>query len=189
MATLLSLKKAANIPYVTLDNRSVSPEIMSLTEDAEALSKGGFPHYMLKEIFEQPETIMNAMRGRLLLDEGTARLDGLNLVLPELRSINRIILIACGTSWHAGLVGEYMIEEIAGIPVEVEYASEFRYRNPIIEPHTLVFVISQSGETADTLAALREASHRGATVLGICNVGRIHHRPGNQRRHLSSRRP
>jgi glutamine---fructose-6-phosphate transaminase (isomerizing) len=167
---LIELKKGGDYTLTTLDNRAVSPEIMSLVGDAEALSKGGFPHYMLKEIFEQPETIMNAMRGRLLLDEGTARLDGLNMVLPELRSIRRIILIACGTSWHAGLVGEYMIEEIAGIPVEVEYASEFRYRNPIIEPHTLVFVISQSGETADTLAALREASHRGATVLGICNA-------------------
>jgi glucosamine--fructose-6-phosphate aminotransferase (isomerizing) len=125
---------------------------------------------MLKEIFEQPETIRNAMRGRLLTDEGAARLDGLNLVLPELRSIRRLIVIACGTSWHAALVGEYMIEENAGIPVEVEYASEFRYRNPIIDPHSVVFVISQSGETADTLAALREATHRGATVLGICNV-------------------
>jgi glucosamine--fructose-6-phosphate aminotransferase (isomerizing) len=167
---LIELKTGGEYSIVTLDNRSVSHEIKSLVDDAEALSKGGFPHFMLKEIFEQPETIMNAMRGRLLLDEGTARLDGLNLVLPELRSIKRIILIACGTSWHAGLVGEYMIEEIAGIPVEVEYASEFRYRNPIIEPQTLVFVISQSGETADTLAALREASHRGATVLGICNA-------------------
>jgi len=154
----------------TLDNKKVSPEIQDLDWDADALAKGGFEHFMLKEIFEQPETIRNAMRGRLLVDEGTARLDGLNLVLQELREIRRLIIVACGTSWHAALVGEYMLEDIAGIPVEVEYASEFRYRNPIIDPHTLVFVISQSGETADTLAALREAAHKGATVLGICNV-------------------
>ncbi|MBN2035301.1 MAG: glutamine--fructose-6-phosphate transaminase (isomerizing) [Chitinispirillaceae bacterium] len=167
---LIECKKGASYTTVTLDNRAVDTEIQHLDWDAKALAKGGFDHFMLKEIFEQPETIRNAIRGRLLIEEGAARLDGLNLVLPELRSIRRLILIACGTSWHAALCGEYMIEEIAGIPVEVEYASEFRYRNPIIEPHTLVFVISQSGETADTLAALREAAHRGATVLGICNA-------------------
>jgi glucosamine--fructose-6-phosphate aminotransferase (isomerizing) len=167
---LIILGKNGSYHTMTFDNRRVSPEIHHLELDAGALAKGGFPHFMLKEIFEQPETIKNAMRGRLLTDEGAARLDGLNLVLPELRSIQRVILIACGTSWHAALVGEYMIEEQAGIPVEVEYASEFRYRNPIIGPHTAVFVISQSGETADTLAALREATHRGATVLGICNA-------------------
>ncbi len=154
----------------TLDNRKITPEVQSLDWDADALAKDGFDHFMLKEIFEQPETVRNAMRGRLLIEEGTARLDGLNLVLQELRQIRRIIFVACGTSWHAALVGEYMIEETTGIPVEVEYASEFRYRNPIIDPHTLVFVISQSGETADTLAALREAAHKGATVLGICNA-------------------
>lgn len=167
---LIELKKGGSFSTVTLDNCSVSPEIHQLEWNAEALAKGGFSHFMLKEIFEQSETIKNAMRGRLLIEEGAARLDGLNLVLPELRSIKRLIIIGCGTSWHAALVGEYMIEENAGIPVEVEYASEFRYRNPIIDPQTLVFVISQSGETADTLAALREAAHRGATVLGICNV-------------------
>jgi glutamine---fructose-6-phosphate transaminase (isomerizing) len=154
----------------TLDAKAAAHEVQQLDYDAVALAKGGFRHFMLKEIHEQPETIQNAMRGRLLVDEGAARLDGLNVVLPELRRIQRIIFVACGTSWHAALVGEYMIEEIAGIPVEVEYASEFRYRNPIIDPHTLVFVISQSGETADTLAALREAQNRGATVLGICNA-------------------
>ena len=154
----------------TLDNRKLNPEIHNIDWDADSLAKGGFDHFMLKEIFEQSETIRNAMRGRLLVDEGAARLDGLNLVLQEFRGIQRIILVACGTSWHAALVGEYMIEEVAGIPVEVEYASEFRYRNPIIDSHTLVFCISQSGETADTLAALREAAHKGATVLGVCNV-------------------
>jgi glucosamine--fructose-6-phosphate aminotransferase (isomerizing) len=153
-----------------LKRKIISHEIHNLDYDAQALAKGGFPHFMLKEIFEQPETVKNAMRGRLLVEDGTARLDGLNLVLQQLRQINRIIFIGCGTSWHASLVGEYMIEEIAGVNVEVEYASEFRYRNPIIDPNTLVFAISQSGETADTLAALREAANKGATVLGICNV-------------------
>jgi glucosamine--fructose-6-phosphate aminotransferase (isomerizing) len=167
---LIELRKNGEFSSMTLDNKSLRHEIKHLDWDAEALAKGGFRHFMLKEIFEQAETVKNAMRGRILIDEGTARLDGLNLVLPELRSINRIILIGCGTSWHSALIGEYMIEENAGIPVEVEYASEFRYRNPIIDANTLVFVISQSGETADTLAALREAAHRGATVLGICNV-------------------
>lgn len=154
----------------TLDNKRIDPEIHTLEWSADALAKGGYGHFMLKEIFEQPETIYNAMRGRLLVEEGAARLDGLNLVLRELRGIQRLIFVACGTSWHAALVGEYIIEEIAGIPVEVEYASEFRYRNPIIDANTLIFVISQSGETADTLAALREASFKGATVLGICNA-------------------
>jgi glucosamine--fructose-6-phosphate aminotransferase (isomerizing) len=153
----------------TLDNKKINSEIHTIEWSVDALAKGGFDHFMLKEIFEQPETIYNAMRGRLLVDEGVARLDGLNLVLPELRGIQRILFVACGTSWHAALVGEYMIEEVAGIPVEVEYASEFRYRNPIIEPNTLIFVISQSGETADTLAALREATYKGATVLGAGN--------------------
>jgi len=153
-----------------LDKKVVAHEIHNIEFSAESLAKGGFPHFMLKEIFEQPETIKNAMRGRLLVENGNARLDGLNLVLQQLRQINRIIIAACGTSWHAALVGEYMIEEIAGVNVEVQYASEFRYRNPIIDSQTLVFVISQSGETADTLAALREAANKGATVLGICNA-------------------
>jgi glucosamine--fructose-6-phosphate aminotransferase (isomerizing) len=161
--------KMGSYHTTTLDNHNVKPEIQSIEWDERSLAKDGFDHFMLKEIFEQPETIENAMRGRLLIDDGTARLDGLNLVLQELRGIKRIIFVACGTSWHAALTGEYMIEEVAGIPVEVEYASEFRYRNPIIDQNTLVFVISQSGETADTLAALREAAHKGATVLGICN--------------------
>jgi glucosamine--fructose-6-phosphate aminotransferase (isomerizing) len=125
---------------------------------------------MLKEIFEQPTAIRNTMRGRLNFEEGTARLNGLKLQLDELLGIKRIIITACGTSWHAAMIGEYMIEDLARIPVEVEYASEFRYRSPIIDDNTLVFVISQSGETSDTLAALQEAKRKGATVLGICNV-------------------
>jgi glutamine---fructose-6-phosphate transaminase (isomerizing) len=148
----------------------VRREIQNIDFSAEQVAKGEFAHFMLKEIFEQPASIVNSLRGRLLMDSGTARLQGLNLLQPELRSIQRIIIVACGTSFYAGKVGEYVIEELSGIPVEVEYASEFRYRNPIIGEKTIVFCISQSGETADTLAALREAKHKGATVLGICNA-------------------
>jgi glutamine---fructose-6-phosphate transaminase (isomerizing) len=166
---LVVLTRAAH-QVMTLDKKLLTHEEHRIDFDAGEIAKGGFDHFMQKEIFEQPETVKNAIRGRLIVEDGTARLDGLNLVLQELRQINRIIIAACGTSWHAALVGEYMIEEMAGVSVEVEYASEFRYRNPIIDAHTLVFVISQSGETADTLAALREAQRRGATVLGICNV-------------------
>ncbi len=153
-----------------LARAEVRREVQNIDFSADQVAKGNFPHFMLKEIFEQPATIINSMRGRLLMDSGTSLLQGLNLVQPTLRGIRRIILVACGTSFYAGKVGEYFIEELAGIPVEVEYASEFRYRNPIIGEKTVVFVISQSGETADTLAALREAKRKGATVLGICNV-------------------
>ena len=125
---------------------------------------------MLKEIHEQPESITNALRGRLQVNEGTAKLGGLEPVLDRLLNAPRIIITACGTSWHAALAGKYMIEQLARIPVEVDYASEFRYRNPIIRPEDVMFVISQSGETADTLAAFREAKEKGATVLGIVNV-------------------
>ena len=148
----------------------VRREIQNIDFSADQVAKGNFPHFMLKEIFEQPETVVNSLRGRLLFDSGTAKLQGLNLVQPELRGIQRIIIVACGTSFYAGKVGEYIIEELSGIPVEVEYASEFRYRNPIVDDNTIVFAISQSGETADTIAALHEAKRKGATVLGICNV-------------------
>ncbi|MEM7811961.1 MAG: glutamine--fructose-6-phosphate transaminase (isomerizing) [Planctomycetota bacterium] len=131
---------------------------------------GDFPHYMLKEIYEQPQTIENAMRGRIDRDAATAKFGGLNLTPQQLRQIDRIVLTACGTSWHAALVGEYLIEEFARIPVEVEYASELRYRNPPIKPNTMVFALTQSGETADTLAALRECKRKGQTSLSICNV-------------------
>jgi len=158
--------------YQTLSLRGteVSKEIEQVTWDLEEIEKGGYEHFMLKEIIEQPETLRNAMRGRLLEEEGKVRLGGVTLSNEELMSIKRIIITACGTSWHSALIGEYMLEELARIPVEVEYASEFRYRNPIIDEGTLVIVISQSGETADTLAALREARHRGAKVMGIVNV-------------------
>ena len=134
------------------------------------IEKDGFPHFMLKEIFEQSTTLDNTLRGRLDYDNGTARLDGLAKYMERLRNARRVVIIACGTSGHSALIGEYLLEEFARVPVEVEYASEFRYRNPVVNDRTVVFVISQSGETADTLAAMREAKLRGAVVLGICNV-------------------
>jgi glucosamine--fructose-6-phosphate aminotransferase (isomerizing) len=134
------------------------------------IERGGFPHFMLKEIFEQPDTVKNTMRGRLLPETGTAKLGGLNMTSEELLSFDNILITACGTSWHSALIGEFLIEDLARIPVEVEYASEMRYRNPIITEKTLCIVISQSGETADTLAAMREAQRRGARALGIVNV-------------------
>lgn len=154
----------------TIDDIEIKKEIEEISFDLEQIEKGGFEHFMLKEIHEQPDTIRDAMRGRLLDDEGTTKLGGLSDVLDIILNAKRLIITACGTSWHAGLVGEYMLEQYARIPVEVEYASEFRYRSPIIYPGDVVFLISQSGETADTFAALREAKSRGATVLGICNV-------------------
>jgi glutamine---fructose-6-phosphate transaminase (isomerizing) len=154
---------------LNLKSQDVQREVKDVEFSLEQVVKGGFDHFMLKEIFEQPESLRNCTRGRLLVSEGTAKLSGLDTNIKELRSIDRIIITACGTSYYAGMVGEYMIEELAGIPVEVEYASEFRYRNPIIGSNTLVLTISQSGETADTLAALKEAQRKGATVLGICN--------------------
>jgi len=154
----------------TVQNVTTRKEIQKVDWDLEQIEKGGYDHFMLKEIFEQPETITNAMRGRLVNEEGIAKLGGLNMTEAELREIKRINILACGTSWHAGLIGEYIIEEYARIPVEVEYASEFRYRNPIVEPNTVTLAISQSGETIDTLEAMREARRRGSRVLGISNV-------------------
>ncbi len=154
----------------TIENEQISPQIQEVTWTLDQIEKGGYEHFMLKEIHEQPDALRNAMRGRLNYDEGISRLAGLNLQQTELRDIKRIIITACGTSWHAGLIGEYMIEELARIPVEVEYASEFRYRSPIMEPGTIMLAISQSGETIDTMAAIKEAKKRDATVLGIVNV-------------------
>jgi glucosamine--fructose-6-phosphate aminotransferase (isomerizing) len=159
-----------NFTVSTIDKIHVSPKVQEISWSLDMIEKGGYPHFMLKEIMEQPVTLANALRGRLDFAAGTARLNGLNLQYKELNKIDRVIFSACGTSWHAALIGEYLIEEYARIPVEIEYASEFRYRNPIINPGTVVIVISQSGETADTLAALREARRRGASCLGICNV-------------------
>ncbi len=153
-----------------LDTKRVEKLVDTLDWDLTTIERGGYSHFMLKEIMEQPTSIRDTLGGRLLEDEGTARLAGLNLSDDELLEIDRVVLTACGTSWHAGLIGEYMLEELARIPVEVEYASEFRYRNPMVDERTLVIGISQSGETADTLAALREAKQRGARTLGIVNV-------------------
>ena len=141
-----------------------------VTWDLEAIKKGGYEHFMLKEIFEQPSSLRDVMRGRLLEEDGDSRLGGIADHQPDLSRVKRVVITACGTSWHAALLGEYMIEELARIPVEVEYASEFRYRNPVLEDGTLVLAISQSGETADTLAALREAKHRGISTMGVVNV-------------------
>jgi glucosamine--fructose-6-phosphate aminotransferase (isomerizing) len=154
----------------TIARQRLEKEVEEIEWDLEMIEKGGFPHFMLKEIFDQPRSVGDAMRGRLLLPDGAARLGGLNMTPEELRQVRRIVFLGCGTSWHAALIGEYLLEEYARLPVEVEYASEFRYRNPILEEGTLVFVISQSGETIDTLAAMREAQRKGAHTLGIVNV-------------------
>ena len=154
----------------TLHNDPVEPTIHHLTLDIDEIDKGGFDHFMLKEIFEQPKAILDTFRGRISVDLNEIRLGGLYNYLPQFIAAKRIIIVACGTSWHAGLVGEYLFEELTRIPVEVEYASEFRYRNPIINKDDIVFAISQSGETADTLAAIKLAKEAGATVIGICNV-------------------
>ncbi len=166
----LAVIRQHDFEVTTVENAKVTPQIQEVEWTLEQIEKGGFAHFMLKEIFEQPTTIKNATRGRLDVHDATARLNGIKPHLDELGKINRIIITACGTSWHAAMIGEYMIESQARIPIEVEYASEFRYRSPIIQPGTLVFVVSQSGETTDTQAALREARRKGATVLGICNV-------------------
>jgi len=154
----------------TLGDQTAMYQISQIEFGAEATERGGFPHFMLKEIFEQAKTVENALRGRLDYDEATSKFGGLNMTIQELRAVDRIVIAACGTSWHAGLVAEYLFEELAHIPTEVEYASEFRYRNPPVERNTLVLVITQSGETADTLAGLRESKRRGHKVLAICNV-------------------
>jgi len=153
----------------TSTNEVVDKKVEKITFDIEAIEKSGYPHYMLKEIFEQPNTIRDAFRGRILHGEGKVKLGGLADVQEKLADARRIIIIACGTSWHAALIGEYLIEEYCRIPVEVEYASEFRYRNPILSKDDIVIVISQSGETADTLAAMREGKEKGALPLGVVN--------------------
>lgn len=154
----------------TIDNEETKSIVHEIDFNLDQIEKGGFEHFMLKEISEQPVTFGDAFRGRLDAEAGSVRLGGLNSVSEKLRKAKRIIFTACGTSWHAALVGEYMIENMCQIPVEVEYASEFRYRNPVLYEDDIVFAISQSGETADTLAAIKEAKNKGATVLGIVNV-------------------
>ena len=166
----LAVMTADWLHVIHRDQGSVNHCVHVLDIESGDVALGSFPHYMLKEIFEQPESIENAMRGRLDADAATAKFGGLNLSPQQLRSVGRFIMTACGTSWHAALVGEYQIEALARLPVEVEYASELRYRNPPVDDHTLLFAITQSGETADTLAAMREMKRKGHATLGICNV-------------------
>jgi len=164
------ISKKDGLKIKKLNNQDISPAIQELQMKLDVLEKGGYPHFMLKEIFEQPKTILDCMRGRINAQKGFVSLGGIEEYANKILNANRIIIIACGTSWHAGLVGEYLIEDLARINVEVEYASEFRYRNPIINENDIVLAISQSGETADTLAAIKLAKSKGATILGICNV-------------------
>ena len=166
---ILSLEKGIDIRAIA-DNQVVVPEVQELKLSLEQIEKGGYDHFMLKEIFEQPKSVLDTMRGRLLVDEGVIKMAGIWDYLEKFTKAERIIIVACGTSWHAGLIGEYLIEEFARIPVEVEYASEFRYRNPIITSKDIVIAISQSGETADTMEAIKLAKSKGAFVFGICNV-------------------
>ena len=166
---ILSLDKGIDIRAI-VDNQSIVPEVQELKLSLEQIEKGGYDHFMLKEIFEQPKSVLDTMRGRLLVDEGVIKMAGIWDYLEKFTKAERIIIVACGTSWHAGLIGEYLIEEFARIPVEVEYASEFRYRNPIITSKDIVIAISQSGETADTMEAIKLAKSKGAFVFGICNV-------------------
>lgn len=166
---IIRLHKPIKIRKIKSDNE-VSPYIQELQLNLEQIEKGGYDHFMLKEIYEQPQVIRDTFRGRLLSDQGLIKMAGIEDNLAKFINAKRIIIAACGTSWHAGLVAEYMIEEFARIPVEVEYASEFRYRNPIINEDDVVIAISQSGETADTLAAIKLAKEKGAFVFGVCNV-------------------
>ncbi len=164
------LEKGKDIVLKSISNISHTPYFQQLTMNLDALEKGGYEHFMLKEIFEQPSSVRETMRGRINIHDGIVKLGGITDYKQKLVKAKRILMIACGTSWHAGLVGEYLFEELTRIPVEVEYASEFRYRNPVITEDDVVIAISQSGETADTLAAIKMAKKKGATILGICNV-------------------
>lgn len=166
---LISVENGVEV-FQIKDSSKVDPKIQELQLSLEQIEKGGYDHFMLKEIFEQPKSIGDTMRGRILLGEGIVKMAGIWDNLDRIMRAKRIIIVACGTSWHAGLIGEYLIEEFARIPVEVEYASEFRYRNPIIDRDDVVIAVSQSGETADTLAAIKLAKEKGAFVYGICNV-------------------
>lgn len=161
---------SGNLEIFDLESQKIDKQIKEIEWDISQAEKQGHPHFMIKEIFEQPEAVMNSIRGRLLIGEGKAKLGGLDVVLDKARQIENITIVACGTACHAGLVGEYMLEEYAGMPTEVEFASEFRYRKPVFNPKTAVLAISQSGETADTLAAIKEAQEKGILTLGIVNA-------------------
>jgi glucosamine--fructose-6-phosphate aminotransferase (isomerizing) len=166
----LAIIKAEELVLKNLGNEKLTPFIQKLDLELTAIEKGGYAFFMLKEIFEQPETVFDCLRGRLDLQKGTLTMAGIENHLERLKAADRIIIIACGTSWHAGLVAEYLIEELCRVPVEVEYASEFRYRNPVIRKGDLIFAISQSGETADTIVAIERAKEQGAFIFGIVNV-------------------
>jgi glutamine---fructose-6-phosphate transaminase (isomerizing) len=167
---VVSVKKGEKIRIRTIRNKEKTPYIQKLEMNLSQIEKGGFEHFMLKEIFEQPVSILDSMRGRLNAKQGFVKLGGISDYEQKFVNARRIIIVACGTSWHAGLVGEYLFEDLARLPVEVEYASEFRYRNPVLTEDDIVIAISQSGETADTLAAIELAKSKGATIIGICNV-------------------
>ena len=164
------IRRNEEIKLRTIKDKEIPLYVQELELELEAIEKGGYEHFMLKEIYEQPKSVLDSMRGRLNTKKGTVQLGGIVDHLPKLKNAKRIIIVACGTSWHAGLVAEYLFEEYTRIPVEVEYASEFRYRNPIIFQDDVVISISQSGETADTLAAIELAKSKGATIIGVCNV-------------------
>jgi len=166
----IAIVKDNDLTIKNLSNEEIDPYIQTVELELEAIEKGGYEHFMLKEIFEQPRSIADSMRGRINVEDASLVLGGLGSYLDKIAKTKRIVIVACGTSWHAGLVGEYLFEELARINVEVEYASEFRYRNPIIKEGDIVIAISQSGETADTMAALELAKSKGAIILGVCNV-------------------
>jgi glucosamine--fructose-6-phosphate aminotransferase (isomerizing) len=166
----IAIIKGTELTIKTIDNTVKTPYIQELEINLENIEKGGYEHFMLKEIYEQPRSILDSFRGRTHINEATISMAGVDKFEDKLKNIKRIIIVGCGTSWHAGLVGEYLLEDFARIPVEVEYASEFRYRNPVLDESDFVIAISQSGETADTLAALELAKSKGATIFGICNV-------------------
>ncbi len=166
----MAIVRSDDVEVRTLQDEAVSKSVETLPFNLTQIQKGGYPHFMLKEIHEQSETTRDTMRGRLLLDEGSAKLGGLEICWDRILNSQRLVITACGTSWHAGLLGEYLMEKLAHLPVEVEYASEFRYRDPILSKHDTILAITQSGETLDTLAAVREARRKGALTLGLCNV-------------------
>jgi glutamine---fructose-6-phosphate transaminase (isomerizing) len=166
----LAILKADELILKNLGNEKITPFIQKLDLELAAIEKGGYDHFMIKEIFEQPDTIFDCLRGRLDAAKGTITMAGIQQHIDKLTAANRIIIVACGTSWHAGLIAEYIFEEVCRIPVEVEYASEFRYRNPVIHPGDVIVAISQSGETADTIVAIEKAKEHGAFILGVVNV-------------------
>jgi glucosamine--fructose-6-phosphate aminotransferase (isomerizing) len=166
----IAIIEGTTLSIKTIDNTLKTPYIQEIEFNLENIEKGGYEHFMLKEIFEQPKSILDSFRGRIHLPDARITMAGIDMFEDKIKNLDRIVILGCGTSWHAGLVGEYLFEDIARIPCEVEYASEFRYRNPVVKESDFVIAISQSGETADTLAALELAKKKGATIFGICNV-------------------